>query len=286
MWKWLSGIAIVVIAVVSVAYEQHYASEKNEARRQKDCVSFSVSPEEKHACGKDAQSRKDYSPWWEVLVAWPGGIQNWAIIATGFVIAWQSNETRRAAKAAESTVSVMKNSNTQWVELEPDGLFTRAEVGQPDPPTIVTIHPRWKVINNTSLPLTIKTLEVKIATSEGWESYVFEFDELISPAKRDNFRSFFVPFKLNTQETAQFLADVFELSIAIKVWFVGASGQDEEQTFGDMYICRVGQLEINYPIGKGPQKQYTEKDNSPSTMVEVNGYRTLEPSDSLPSKPN
>jgi len=33
-------------------------------------------------------------------VAWPEGITVWAIIGTGFVIAWQSNETRKAAENA------------------------------------------------------------------------------------------------------------------------------------------------------------------------------------------
>jgi hypothetical protein len=52
-----------------------------------------------------------------------------------------------------------------------------------------------------------------------------------------------------------------------------------------MYVCKMGQLEINYPLGKGPQRKYTEKDDSPSTIVEERGYRTLEPEEMLPSKP-
>src|ERR1039457_2518277 len=111
MWKWCCSFMIVAIAIVSVAYEQHHAREKYQANSQADCVALSVSVEEKHSCAKDAQSRKDYTPWWFVLVTWPDGITTWAIIATGFAIAWQSDETRRAAKATEKSVDLSAASN-------------------------------------------------------------------------------------------------------------------------------------------------------------------------------
>jgi hypothetical protein len=118
MWIWVSGIAVIVVAVVSIAYEQHYTGEKQEATRQKDCVSLSISPEEKHACDKDAQSRKDYSPWWYVLVAWPAGITTWALIATCFIVAWQSYETRESAhataEAATAAKASVKFAEAQW----------------------------------------------------------------------------------------------------------------------------------------------------------------------------
>jgi len=103
---------------MSVAYEQHYTHEKYEAQRQKDCVALSVSPEEKHACDKEAQSRKDYAPWWYVLFAWPEGITTWAIIATGFIIAWQSSATSKAASAAADSANAAYGSvrfaEAQW----------------------------------------------------------------------------------------------------------------------------------------------------------------------------
>lgn len=101
-WKWPLFLVLITGAVVSVAYEQHYASEQYHAQSEADCIALSISPEEKHACAKEAQSRRDYAPWWNVLVAWPEGITTWAIIATGFVIAYQSYHTRRAADGALS----------------------------------------------------------------------------------------------------------------------------------------------------------------------------------------
>jgi hypothetical protein len=104
MWKWLCFFVIVASAIVSVAYEQHSAREKYQVRAKADCVALAITVEEKHNCVKESQSHKDYAPWWYVLGTWPQGITTWAIIATLFAIAWQSNETRRAAKATEDAV--------------------------------------------------------------------------------------------------------------------------------------------------------------------------------------
>ena len=107
MWRWVAGIVLAIAVIVTVAARlQHYTTEKYEAEREKACVSLSISPEEKHSCEKEAQSRHDYSPWWYVLIAWPGGIMALATIATGAVIAWQSHETRKSARAAEESTRI------------------------------------------------------------------------------------------------------------------------------------------------------------------------------------
>lgn len=288
MRKYFLGfVFLLAISVFVTSQYQEYTH--NSAAQSEDGTSATVTSPDSPQAKSDGKDSKWYTPSWNLaykVFGWPEGITVWALFLTLMVIGEQTRETAKAATATENTVKLMMSSSTQWVELEPYGLFTKTEIGQHDPPAIVTIHPRWKVINNTPLPFTLKTIEVKIGVDEGWESYVFDFDELISPAKQDNFRAFFVPFKLSAQETTDFLKDGIELSIAIKAWFIGVSGKEEEQLFGDMYFCKVGHLEINYPIGKGPQHQYTEKDDSPSTIVADKGFRTLEPDSSLPSKPN
>jgi len=83
--------------MIFVARGQHAAREKYEAARTKDCVALAISPEEKRACDKDAQSRKDYSHWWDTLVAWPDGITTWALLATLIGIIWQARATAETA---------------------------------------------------------------------------------------------------------------------------------------------------------------------------------------------
>jgi hypothetical protein len=94
-----------------MAYEQHRAREKYEAKREEACIHLAITFEQKYSCAKEAQSRHDYLPWWYVLVAWEG-ITTWGLIFTGFVIAWQSSETRRAAIATEDAVKAAETSYT------------------------------------------------------------------------------------------------------------------------------------------------------------------------------
>lgn len=104
--RWIIGIALAVGTIVTVAREQHSAREKYEAQRQKDCVALAITPEEKHTCDKDAQGRKDYTEWWDILVEWPNGIGAWALIATLMGILWQADETRKSAIATAESVNV------------------------------------------------------------------------------------------------------------------------------------------------------------------------------------
>lgn len=125
-WKWPFLLVLFTGAIIAVAYEQHHASEKYQAQREADCIDLSVSPAEDDSCAKDAQNRKDYAPWWSVLVAWPEGITTWAIILTFAVIGWQADETRKAAEAGLLNAQALINSERPWVlvKVEPSkGIF-------------------------------------------------------------------------------------------------------------------------------------------------------------------
>jgi hypothetical protein len=86
-------------AISFVAYKQHKAAEKYKHHRAEYCASLTATAEQKKACIEEGATAHDYLPWWYELLRWPEGITTWAIIATGFVIGWQSWETRRAAEA-------------------------------------------------------------------------------------------------------------------------------------------------------------------------------------------
>jgi hypothetical protein len=101
----------VAIAVPLMARHEHYAREYYESRRTVDCLKDAISPAERQDCAKDAQSRKDYTPWWDELFAWPSGIETLALIATLVGILWQAYETRRAANATAA-------GNRAWIFAE------------------------------------------------------------------------------------------------------------------------------------------------------------------------
>jgi len=174
----------------------------------------------------------------------------------------------RQAVLLDMQTQIQESSMTQWIDLEPDGLFTEADTTSPEIPERVTINPRWKIVNNTPLPFTIETIEVHVERGKGWEVSVFQVDQVIPPIRNGQSPlTFFAPTLLTKSETKQFLDGGIELSMMIGVVYIGASGKQERQSFGDFYVCRIGKLDINHPIGKGPQNQRIEKYDTPSTLV-------------------
>lgn len=155
-WKWAFLFVFIASAIVAMAYEQHYAREKYHAQSEADCIALSVSPEEKHSCAKEAQSRKDYAPWGYVLVAWPEGITTWAIIVTFVFIGWQADETRKAAKAAADSVLVQEVQYKQWAEIGGWRDFTPKPI-----PDDATLALGFEVKNTTNFPFTLKHLRIK-----------------------------------------------------------------------------------------------------------------------------
>jgi hypothetical protein len=116
---WIIGVGAVGGAIVFVARQQHRASEEYEAVREKRCASnFPLDREKQDTCMHDRDSSGDYLPWGYALLTWPEGVTAWAIIATGFVIAWQSNETRKAAAAtadsANAAYGSVRLAEAQW----------------------------------------------------------------------------------------------------------------------------------------------------------------------------
>jgi hypothetical protein len=100
--KCLLGGGALVGAIVFMTYEEQRAAVEYERACQEGIALVGTSASKKQASGtEECQGPKKYMPWWYILVAWPEGITTWAIIGTGFVIAWQSYETRKSAQIAK-----------------------------------------------------------------------------------------------------------------------------------------------------------------------------------------
>jgi hypothetical protein len=82
---------------------------------------------------------------------WPDGATVWALFLTLIVIAWQSTETRDAAKAARDSIRMQELSLRQWVELS--NWRNEFIPSTTDRPALM----RFKVdiVNSTNFPLTI-----------------------------------------------------------------------------------------------------------------------------------
>jgi archaellum component FlaG (FlaF/FlaG flagellin family) len=103
-WRWIIGASVGLGTVFLMAYQQHAAAEKYKHHRQEYCATRIASAEEKKACIEEGTNASDYLPWGYELLRWPEGVTAWAIIFTGFAIAWQSWETRKSARAAKDAI--------------------------------------------------------------------------------------------------------------------------------------------------------------------------------------
>jgi hypothetical protein len=117
-WRWIVGAAIGFGTIFFVTYKQHSAAEKYKHHREEYCAALVATAEQKKACIEERTTARDYLPWRYELIAWPEGITTWAIIATGFVIGWQSWETRKAAKAVEDQTREVALQNSNLIAKE------------------------------------------------------------------------------------------------------------------------------------------------------------------------
>lgn len=276
-FKYVAAIVLLIGMTVFVAFQDEHAAQDGATQSANADKSVPLTKDEAGHTKGNVGNAERHAPSWYGFFRWPDGTTVWAIIMTLLAIAEQTRQTRRSAEATEKTLRHMQEASIQWVELEPDGTIVKTETGQPIPPTVVVISPRWKIINKTTLPLKLETAKVQIAREEGWRTYVFDFrmEPPLPPHQTGRDSAIMAPLRLNTSETAEFLKDGIELSIAIDVIFRGTGGR-QEQHFGGMYVCKLGSLELNDTIGKGPQKEYIEEYGGPSTIVEEKGFVYLE----------
>lgn len=144
--RWVAIGLVVLGAVVFVTYKEHTATQEYERDREARCISsFPLDHKKEESCKYERDSPNNYLPWWYVLVAWPDGITTWAIIATGLVIAWQSNETRRSAKAAE--VSAKISERALIAQFRPKVIIRKMRL---DPPSFIFYDRRndgeWRIL--------------------------------------------------------------------------------------------------------------------------------------------
>jgi hypothetical protein len=220
--------------------------------------------------------------WKDHLFDWGPWIFNLLLVAVGFL---QVALLQRTWATIRRQTEIQEANLIQWADVEPLSLRTQAPVDSDKVPSEVTIIPTWKLVNNTTLPFTVQTVHVEVARKAGWETSEFVIDEVVPPtARTQEYQVFSAPIALTKEETARFLAFGIEFAICIRVSYRTASGKDNVHRSGDMYVCKLGKLEINRPIGRMPKKTWIEEYQEPSTLVTVK-VRTLEEETDKPPNP-
>ncbi|MDR5726885.1 MAG: hypothetical protein RB191_05400 [Terriglobia bacterium] len=114
-------MAILFILVVTILCMSRYAetSKENHQENASHINGITITPNQASESAKEADKAED-SPCWIDTFAWPEGATAWALLLTLFVIAWQSTETRDAAKAANAQIKMMKDKERARLRFELD----------------------------------------------------------------------------------------------------------------------------------------------------------------------
>jgi hypothetical protein len=165
---WLIGGGAIGGIILFVASQQHRAAEKYEAEREKRCTSsFRLDPEKQDACKHERDTPGNYLPWGYVLVAWPDGIMGWAIIATGFVIAWQSYEMRRQAEhMGKQTLILRQSADIDKGATVPTLRMLKFKMSGSDP--LVDNEMELTVRNYGATPAILDALYISFDDGERW----------------------------------------------------------------------------------------------------------------------
>lgn len=124
-------IAVVTVLCLSRYAEDRRAENQDNAQARNPQTSISSDDATK---GTQKTYKPHHPPSWIETFTWPDGVTAWALLLTLLVIAWQSTETRDAAKSANAQIQMMKDKE-------------RARIAVDFPPSILDLDdgPEWTV---------------------------------------------------------------------------------------------------------------------------------------------
>jgi hypothetical protein len=129
------GILVIAILAMSRYTEDRKQSDKDNAHQSSPATP--ISPDDASETSENAD-KTEHPPSWIDTFAWPEGATVWALFLTLLVIAWQSAETREAAKATK------KSANAAFLGLEIMMSKERARVSIEILEAILTGFPKVK----------------------------------------------------------------------------------------------------------------------------------------------
>lgn len=253
--KFALAVSIAVGAITLVTYEEHKASDKYQRDCQSHVASITSAGNNNNANRADqCQDPKQYMPWWYVLMAWPDGITAWALLATLCAIIWQSNETRRAAKATEDSVKASRDSLkvqeaefVQWVDIggwsvekDPDVHWVRSGTQIHQHPGEMKVRTRFPLLNNTTRPLFIGSVQtvLEIGPEKTIKTFLIEESRQVPPKGE---YSVVIDLKFTEPQVTQYIAFTLFVLATVHVHFSNALGKPDEVTFQRLVGCRAGE---------------------------------------------
>jgi hypothetical protein len=138
----------------------------------------------------------DWGPWlFNAFLVWVGVAAVFVAHRTRVSIDRQADLMDRQALMKQQAdlmvvqTSILKANTTQWIDLLPNGIDVTTD-SKLTPPDVITINLRWRIVNNTSLPFTVRLVRASICRDLDWDVFEFIPDDIVSPHReigRGNF---------------------------------------------------------------------------------------------------
>jgi len=265
MKKYLSVLALLLLlsGVVNFKHEQYANKAASDGGDKRFSIFLGDAPDGK---SNPAQPEDNQAIWWErgyIFFGWPNGITIWALFLTMIVIAEQTIETRKAAKATEDSVGTMKRqadiqaaAMSQWLDVECVASDTAGSPLLDDSKKYVSslnVKIHFKAINNTAYPLMVKRTEISISRNHydgkmRWENFAIEEPAILPPSRpnREGSYHFFINLPLNGAGVESYARDNFFASVVGSVFFEPVTGESiVEQRFGSIAQCGPSGAKFN-----------------------------------------
>jgi hypothetical protein len=110
-------IAVLALLIAAILCMSRYADTRKQQHQENAKPvnpAASVTPDKATEGGSEANKAQN-PPGWIDTFTWPDGVTGWALLLTLFVIAWQSVETRDAARAGLLNAQAVINAERPWM---------------------------------------------------------------------------------------------------------------------------------------------------------------------------
>src|ERR1022692_1548809 len=109
MLRALAILAVLLLGTtIYVTIQDQYATEQTPQQTTQQPNSSAALSQGNKQPQDNAQKPSRNLPSWHRLFTWPDGMTAWAILLTLWAVAWQSNETRKAAQAALTSANAAR----------------------------------------------------------------------------------------------------------------------------------------------------------------------------------
>ncbi len=214
------------------------------------------------ACEEEKANADDYLQWGYKLFEWPDGITAWAIIATGFVIAWQSYETRKSAEAARDSIRIQEAGMRQWIDIEPRKNVPHETLLGALP---FNIRIQFEAANNTPYLLTVIKVVTEVSYLAGKAvTFTVPASVPLPPGVDSKRRGYTFYAEVDVDKETYFDRGVI-LTINGEITFEDCMDKQQTQWFMGLYRCEAdGKFFLMEPLGIVPQKTEKQYDANPN----------------------